>query len=272
MKKAIDQYSFIWLSTARTRIHARIMQAEADGSIVSWVDNDVANIDHYSDWSPRQSMFNRGRRPMNVYLSALHWCPVCRKFSEDDEHYDPAAFDALEDWGKVNQEAAYRLIETHGSYPPWRMKRCACCKPYYDSHSVGWCARADRRDFKEEYDLKQWINTPSRPAQYVYVISAPGAVKVGRTSVSPLDRLRSLQVGNPNRLVLEYSVKTDDSTSLERMVHSRLEDSAVSGEWFSVDPKIAQRAIQEALIALVESKQYQACRNTPRGIALVPAK
>ncbi len=71
---------------------------------------------------------------------------------------------------------------------------------------------------------------------YLYVIGEEngGSVKVGISS-KPKKRLSSLQVGNPNRLSIIYTIGPLDRRDvevLERKTHSRYGMYRKSGEWF----------------------------------------
>jgi len=74
---------------------------------------------------------------------------------------------------------------------------------------------------------------------WVYAIECRerGLIKVGRTDgVDPRNRLRQLQTGQPDQLVLMHAWPTADSRRAERCMHQLLGRYHFRGEWFSVTP------------------------------------
>lgn len=59
----------------------------------------------------------------------------------------------------------------------------------------------------------------------------PLFVKIGR-SFYPKSRIKDLQVGNPRKLVLLYQLKK--LGALELMIHNRLAEHRIIGEWFKI--------------------------------------
>lgn len=62
-----------------------------------------------------------------------------------------------------------------------------------------------------------------------------GPIKIGK-SCSPLERLKKLQIGNPNELELWGAVDAD--LYPEWWWHQELEPWCVRGEWFSASPQV----------------------------------
>jgi hypothetical protein len=95
---------------------------------------------------------------------------------------------------------------------------------------------------------------------WVYFIQAgeSGPIKIGKTTCSPLERLRTLQGGHYEKLHLvgvifagSYSNQgTDVSnnrnlvderlTKLEREVHSAFDEERIRGEWFELSEALAE--------------------------------
>jgi hypothetical protein len=78
---------------------------------------------------------------------------------------------------------------------------------------------------------------------YVYVIGTELAdrVKIGFTSGDPRARLKALQTGCPDELVV---IATEvGSQSLERNLHERFAEKRVRGEWFRVDKELREYII-----------------------------
>lgn len=74
----------------------------------------------------------------------------------------------------------------------------------------------------------------------IYVIGCPEpmAIKVGFTTKSPLARLKQLQTGNPQRLILLGWYP--GNVQQEREIHAQLAEFRLSGEWFRVDPAASE--------------------------------
>lgn len=73
-------------------------------------------------------------------------------------------------------------------------------------------------------------------------------LKIGITAAGcPMDRLKSLQTGNPFklRILKVFKIKTDrlkDSSAkkIEKAIHSKMDNSREIGEWFSFDASAKQ--------------------------------
>lgn len=84
----------------------------------------------------------------------------------------------------------------------------------------------------------------TRPDQ-VYFILCRDVVKIG-SSVSPEDRLKLFQIGNPYKLTLLNSFPIDNAKGIEYLLHDKLVCFQLKGEWFWM-PKKAIKAITNAL-------------------------
>lgn len=58
---------------------------------------------------------------------------------------------------------------------------------------------------------------------YVYVIRAGNNYKIG-VAKNPEERLKNLQTGNPEELILEYSEFRNEPYKVEKVVHRTLEN------------------------------------------------
>lgn len=78
----------------------------------------------------------------------------------------------------------------------------------------------------------------------IYFIQAGkhGQIKIGYTDSNPVDRLRSLQVGNPLKLRLVGVV--DGTKQAEKDLHHRLREYRVNGEWFEPNNYVKHTIIQ----------------------------
>lgn len=97
------------------------------------------------------------------------------------------------------------------------------------------------------------------PSCYVYVIHDPigECCKVG-IATDPEQRLATLSIGNPRLSLVPYDtgitgatpgfgvVLVEQAREIEKIAHALLADWAISGEWFSVSPEIAETAIEYA--------------------------
>ena len=71
----------------------------------------------------------------------------------------------------------------------------------------------------------------------IYVISDGEHYKIGYTAGKPRERLKTLQTGNPDPLVLLGA--RDGGAELERAFHRRFHANRYRGEWFRMSPGIA---------------------------------
>lgn len=84
---------------------------------------------------------------------------------------------------------------------------------------------------------------------YVYIIRRAGSRerKIGVARRHPASgRLRQLQTGCPERLVLERAFRVRDPFGVEARVHRQLGRAHYRAEWFTVDLQEAERAIRAA--------------------------
>jgi hypothetical protein len=79
--------------------------------------------------------------------------------------------------------------------------------------------------------LEFWLSREPRPYSFVYIVRAEGdsPIKVGR-AVNVPKRIRTLQTGNPRRLVLLRVMP--GGVELEAQLHLRLREFRMQGEWF----------------------------------------
>lgn len=96
--------------------------------------------------------------------------------------------------------------------------------------------------------LDVWPKALTEPL-FVYFIQAEhgGPVKIGQAQ-DPRARLRELQCGNPDRLVIRSVILAEQET--ERSLHVAWASARVRGEWFG-------GGMEEAIVAFAQ----QACRN-----------
>jgi hypothetical protein len=69
----------------------------------------------------------------------------------------------------------------------------------------------------------------------VYIIAADriGPVKIGMGS-DPVARLRALQTGHPQKLMIFHYMHCDEPQNVEKTAHDMLRPHALNGEWFNV--------------------------------------
>ena len=95
---------------------------------------------------------------------------------------------------------------------------------------------------------------------YLYIMGAGDYIKIG-TSKYPEKRLKQIQTGNPNKIVLEDTALYDWNSAhkIEKIIHTIFSGYAVTGptktEWF-------QRKILQYLLPLEEKADYwvQKCK------------
>lgn len=84
---------------------------------------------------------------------------------------------------------------------------------------------------------------------FIYCIRASdGRIKIGH-SVNPGSRLMSLQIGHPDPLEILWtiSVPWERTEAIEDATHKSLSEYHIRGEWFSVCPDIARKAVESNL-------------------------
>lgn len=82
----------------------------------------------------------------------------------------------------------------------------------------------------------------------VYVIghsNVEGPVKIGKSAGidNAYNRLKDIQIGNPNRLSILGSIDVEDCDLIENLMHNLFTDSRMTGEWFDIQPNEALRAL-----------------------------
>lgn len=61
--------------------------------------------------------------------------------------------------------------------------------------------------------------------------------KIGYTSKNIEERIKELQTGNGNKLILVHTFETKFATVLEKTLHRRYKSKNLIGEWFELDEK-----------------------------------
>ena len=74
---------------------------------------------------------------------------------------------------------------------------------------------------------------------YVYLIgqlNEENKYKIGSTRAKDINtRLKQLQTGNPNPLILKDFHETDRPFKMEAMLHNKYQFQNVNGEWYELD-------------------------------------
>jgi hypothetical protein len=71
---------------------------------------------------------------------------------------------------------------------------------------------------------------------YIIENKTSGQIKIGH-STHPEKRLRALQTGNDNTLMLLSTLEVEDSRKMEGLLHIMFQAFRKSGEWFLLDEK-----------------------------------
>lgn len=79
------------------------------------------------------------------------------------------------------------------------------------------------------------------PDMYVYAIQEmeTGRIKLG-ISKNPNERIKQLQTGNSNTLMLIGYHKAENHYESEKMNHDENKNHRIRGEWFTEDAKLIQ--------------------------------
>jgi len=85
---------------------------------------------------------------------------------------------------------------------------------------------------------------------FIYVIGTDDKQKIG-ISGDVHQRLRTLQTGNPEKLVIHHTIEVPSSRSrlIERMIHKEFSYLRLKGEWFSMTPEKAKLLLDFASIS-----------------------
>ena len=73
--------------------------------------------------------------------------------------------------------------------------------------------------------------------QFIYLIQCGEYVKIG-IATDPHKRIQELQIGNPQTLRLLHVLLSLDAAADERLLHSRLSDYYVRGEWYQLPERL----------------------------------
>ncbi len=71
----------------------------------------------------------------------------------------------------------------------------------------------------------------------VYLIKSGELYKIGMTTGTIENRVKSLQTGSPHRLEIIHTIKTNDPHNLETYLHDLFKNKRVNGEWFNLDKR-----------------------------------
>jgi hypothetical protein len=84
---------------------------------------------------------------------------------------------------------------------------------------------------------------------FIYVIGSSDKQKIG-ISADVSQRLKSLQTGNPEPLIIHHTVAVPDDRAymLEQKIHKELSYLRMKGEWFRMSPSMAKSQLDFAII------------------------
>jgi len=82
----------------------------------------------------------------------------------------------------------------------------------------------------------------------LYVIKAGEFYKVG-ISVNHEKRIETLSAGNPEPTYIKllYVLPSEDSETIEKRIHEKLQDYSIRGEWFRSSDEEIQRAVESVI-------------------------
>ena len=88
-------------------------------------------------------------------------------------------------------------------------------------------------------------------SRYLYVIRCGDRLKIG-IAVDCKKRLKTLQTGNADKLILEWSRERDDAAQVEAHLHRKFSKHRVGGEWFDG----TQITVDEIIVASYNYIEY----------------
>lgn len=74
----------------------------------------------------------------------------------------------------------------------------------------------------------------SQKELYIYVMRCGNRIKIGFSN-DPESRRKTLQTGNPDEVIVEWTRQRDDAKKLEHHLHRKFRKFCVGGEWFDAD-------------------------------------
>ena len=74
---------------------------------------------------------------------------------------------------------------------------------------------------------------------YVYILESDGFIKIGIAN-DVQRRIKNLQCGNPHEIRLLNSVYSNDPSTVERVLHRRLDRYNIRLEWFKLPDRITR--------------------------------
>lgn len=90
------------------------------------------------------------------------------------------------------------------------------------------------------------VETVETPG-FIYIITDGTNIKIGN-SKDPQKRCKQLQTSNPNNLSIVGFYPSDTPQLAEKLIHKRLSEYQVLGEWFDLEPKRAISLILDLIL------------------------
>ena len=124
-------------------------------------------------------------------------------------------------------------------------KKCYKCKEHKPTHQfyahpttrdglTSYCVTCYRAHYRSKYQHKM-----SRRG-IVYCLECEGFYKFGITRNGIKKRLAPIRSGNPFEVNLLWVARTNDTGKYERMIHDKIKDSHVRGEWYAIPRLMAK--------------------------------
>lgn len=120
-------------------------------------------------------------------------------------------------------------------------------------------------------------NVARLPAQaYVYVLGAVDSPQKIGISRDPYRRAGEFKTGSHQELVVSFKTPLlrSEAYEVERLVHHRLSERRVRGEWFDVTPEEAAREVEEGVAAYHRGERSPRSAGNPemeRVVMMAPA-
>ena len=85
--------------------------------------------------------------------------------------------------------------------------------------------------------------------KYIYLIKSKQSqlYKIG-ISDNPQKRIKNLQTGNPEDLIIIHTYKTKNYNKVEKALHNRYSYLKLNGEWFEFDVFIEVNFLKECIL------------------------
>lgn len=104
----------------------------------------------------------------------------------------------------------------------------------------------------DDNDIKQLIDDHTGSI-YILHVSGTNKYKIGK-SKDPLRRIKEIQTGSPDKIIIERIIKVKNMHKEERVIHQIFQRYRTVGEWFEINDKsILDKALKNYKVETIET-------------------